>query len=99
MVPLSFPQSPKGSERANLLEVIQRHQEGPKLAINCSRSLQVRLNDLTPTFTTLQGLVQEYLAAMSCKNEFGVRLKSPSLNVSSECAVMSVYGKQVHKVM
>ena len=79
---IPLPQSPLGrvifSKCANLLEVIQRHQEGPKLAINFSRSLQVHLNDLTPTFTMLEGLVQEYLAAMSCKHEFGVTLKSTS---------------------
>lgn len=78
-VPL--PQSPLGrvmfSKCASLLDVIRRHQEGHKLATNFSRSLQVRLNDLTPTFTMLADLVQEYLTAISCKNEFVVTLKSP----------------------
>lgn len=79
---IPLPESPFGrvifSEGANILEVIQRHHEGPKLAVNFSRSLQVHLNDLTPPFTMLEGLVQEYLAATSCKNEFGVTLKSTS---------------------
>lgn len=66
---IPLPESPFGrvifSECANILEVIQRHHESPKLAVNFSRSLQVHLNDLTPPFTMLEGLVQEYLAATS----------------------------------
>lgn len=79
---IPLPQSPLGrvifSKHASLLDMIQRHQEGDKLATNFSRSLQVRSNDLTPAFTMLENLVQEYLAAISCKNEFGVTFKSPS---------------------
>jgi len=63
-----------------LLEVIQRHQEGPRLAVNISRSLQLHLNHLTPPFTMLEGLVQEYLTAMSCKNQFSATLESTSFS-------------------
>lgn len=68
---LVYPLVSEPIRKGDILQVCQplvsyiRHQEGPKLATNFIRSLWVHLNDLTPAFPMLKGLVQRYLTAIS----------------------------------
>lgn len=66
---LVYPLVSEPIRKGNILQVCQplvsyiRHQEGLKLATNFIRNWWVCLNDLTPAFPMLKGLVQRYLTA------------------------------------